>query len=60
MSNDSLIFYQCSKCNKIFPKDRIVITEKRLYSSIIKEKECPHCGGNVVFVKDHKFGVPNA
>ncbi|SFU57634.1 hypothetical protein SAMN02910342_00957 [Butyrivibrio sp. INlla21] len=60
MSNDSSIFYQCSKCHKIFPKDSIVITEKKLYSSTIKEKSCPYCGGNVVFVKDHKFGKPSA
>ena len=60
MSHDASIFYQCSKCNKIFPKDSIVITERKIYSSTVKEKTCPHCGGNVVLAKDHRFGVPTA
>lgn len=60
MSQESMQFYQCSKCNKIFPKDMIVITERRLYSSVIKEKQCPHCGGCVVRIRDHKFGALNS
>lgn len=57
MTNDNSQFYQCSKCNKIFPKDMIVIEEKRLYSSVIKEKTCPHCGGRVVLARDHRLGL---
>ena len=60
MLNESEHLYQCSRCNKIFPKSRIIITEKRLYSSVVQEKTCPSCGGRVVFSKDHKFGLPNA
>lgn len=60
MSHEYSQFYQCSKCNKIFPKDMVVITEKRLYTSVIKEKSCPHCGGCVVLVKDHRFGPLNS
>ena len=60
MANESGHLYQCSRCNKIFPRDRIVITEKRLYSTIVQEKSCPWCGGKVIYAKDHKFGTPNA
>lgn len=60
MTNESEHLYQCSRCNKIFPKSKIVITEKRLYSSVIKEKSCPDCGGRVIFAKDHRFGVPHS
>lgn len=55
MKSESEHLYQCSRCNKIFPKEKIVITEKRLYSSVVQEKSCPACGGRVVFFKDHKF-----
>ena len=60
MANDSGHLYQCSRCNKIFPKDKIVITEKRLYTSVVYEKSCPYCGGRVVFAKDHRFSLPNS
>lgn len=60
MANESEHLYQCSRCNKIFPKDKIVITEKRLYSSVVQEKTCPACGARVIYTKDHKFGLPRS